>query len=387
MPRGLAFILIFVGAMLLGLMAGSFRHGEPFAPEFYEPDPWDRMALREDNPRVERAASDGEMLWVSTNTGEIWTLMPGPDAAPGRLHTPEPVLDFCLDGDRVTTVTTGANSASSMTLRTLDHSGVWRTVTHWDATDGLVALLCEGGETAVLTSTRLLVIRDGEIRSTRLSFRLPQHGSSVALKSHGAILVGLDIGEWGGGVHSVDLGTGTVGLIHSNVSGDLCGGPLNTDCDPVWSMARSPWGSGCAVVAIAKLHLGIAGRLVEVCGADVRLVHVGRCPRPEFFDWMRLDDSEADICSEPFYSVAAIPAGIVAAGVDGWTRIDLQGRVKKTAYGRLSSRGPFRVRFEDDVILIDRELSGRPTSLDNTMMVLPRHPPPPAPPPATPSPL
>jgi hypothetical protein len=50
----------------------------------------------------------------------------------------------------------------------------------------------------------------------------------------------------------------------------LCGGPLNTACDPVNGIAALPWKPDCVAAAVGSVELVPHGRVVEVCGDEVR---------------------------------------------------------------------------------------------------------------------
>src|SRR5262249_29218718 len=127
-----------------------------------------------------------------------------------------------------------------------------------------------GSDPVLLTSGRLLtrpgyrwgaVLLSGQLRHARVTSIFPTGDGG---------LVGLERGEWGGGLQRIDRRTGAVTTVESNASGELCGGPLNSDCDPVTAMVASPFGRDCVIAAVGLLHLTSHGRLVEVCGASVR---------------------------------------------------------------------------------------------------------------------
>lgn len=371
MPRGLAFLLL--ALVVVGLAACEAR----------------QSAIDLDgDTHLNHVAFDGRSLWMVTNTGRLWTLTADKGARPERVETPEPVVELCVDGERVMVVTAGPDTGAPMTLRTRDPGDVWRALARWDDVgDGLAALVCDGGLVTALTGERMLRVEAGALRSIPLAEPLPDQRASAALMIGDTILIGFNIGEFGGGLNVVDRRTGAGGVLGSRDVGEPCGGGLDADCDAIWGLAPSPWKSGCVVAAIGNLHMIATGRLAELCGDRTRELHVGRCPQFDPEAWFGGSSRGKGFCSEPFYSVVATRDAIVAVGSDGVTRIDRQGRVERNDFGRLPSRGPFRVRFDDDIILIDAELAGRTSPFDSTMMVLPRHPPPPAPPPATPSPL
>ncbi|HYE47415.1 MAG TPA: hypothetical protein VEA44_16745 [Caulobacter sp.] len=106
--------------------------------------------------------------------------------------------------------------------------------------------------------------------------RSPLHGRVAAvLAVDGALLVGFDHGEWGGGLRRVDLGSGAVSQVE-NIDGDLCGGLLNPECDPVRGLIPDAARPHCAIAAIGLLHGLGSGRVVRVCGSTVTPVYEPR---------------------------------------------------------------------------------------------------------------
>ena len=86
----------------------------------------------------------------------------------------------------------------------------------------------------------------------------------------GSIYVGLNRGEWGGGLQRVSLGTGLVTDIERRDTDELCAGPLNSDCDPVTGVIADANNGDCVLVSIGLVHMWhSAGRIVRVCGAEV----------------------------------------------------------------------------------------------------------------------
>ena len=87
-----------------------------------------------------------------------------------------------------------------------------------------------------------------------------------------AVYVGINRGEWGGGLQRVDLGTGTVTDVERCDSPELCEGPLNSDCDPVTGVIPDPLNESCVLAAIGLRHFVSHGRILRVCGERVTLV-------------------------------------------------------------------------------------------------------------------
>src|SRR6185437_3906330 len=87
------------------------------------------------------------------------------------------------------------------------------------------------------------------------------------------VFVGLNEGEWGGGLRRIHRQTGDVIVVQRNASGELCGGPLNTDCDPVNGIISDPWAEDCVVLSIGLVHFAPHGRIDEVCGDRVKRLY------------------------------------------------------------------------------------------------------------------
>lgn len=84
--------------------------------------------------------------------------------------------------------------------------------------------------------------------------------------------VGVNLGEWGGGLATVDLKSGKLNRIEKGGT-DLCDGPLNRDCDPVTGIVPDPDNARCVLASIGLSHLLMHGRVIRVCpeGVSVEL--------------------------------------------------------------------------------------------------------------------
>ncbi|OYW81486.1 MAG: hypothetical protein B7Z26_05020 [Asticcacaulis sp. 32-58-5] len=83
--------------------------------------------------------------------------------------------------------------------------------------------------------------------------------------------VGMDAGEWGGGLHRIDRSTSEV--ITIGPKNGKCGDVLYPECDAVTGVAPIPWKPDCVAVTTGKAHLStMRGALIEVCGTEVRVM-------------------------------------------------------------------------------------------------------------------
>jgi len=172
---------------------------------------------------ISRAVFGDGRLWLLTDRGRLSSLAEGEPRL--RAHDlDDTVLDICVSGNR-TIALTGERS----------DGGGWK-IHHWQAGgwragrtiarsfDSLVALSCGTDQEMVLTSRRLIDLT-GRARAVTLSQPLsPALVRAVVHVTPDAAWVGINAGEWGGGLRRIDRGTGAVSTIERNVSGAGCDG-------------------------------------------------------------------------------------------------------------------------------------------------------------------
>ena len=89
----------------------------------------------------------------------------------------------------------------------------------------------------------------------------------------GRLYLGLDKGEFGGGLLLIDAESGAIKKLESRASDGLCVGPLNSECNPVTAVIRDPFDPGCVLASIGLLHMAMEeGRVLQVCGEEVKVV-------------------------------------------------------------------------------------------------------------------
>ncbi len=157
------------------------------------------------------------------------------------------------------------------------------------------------------------------------------------------VFVGINAGEWGGGLRRIDRRSGRVKVIERNMSGSLCGGPLNTACDPVNGIASEPWKPECVAVAIGLVHFEPHGRIVEVCGDQVQRLYF----KPYGQQASGASEKEGD---EPFRTVAffgltRVGDALWAVGLDGIYRIEASGAARSIPLPAFKTIGDICVSF------------------------------------------
>ncbi len=289
-----------------------------------------------------RAVFADDRLWLLHLDGSLASLRPdGPK--PERVRADGKVLEICNAQNRPTVVVD-------------DGKGRWKVQQHSPAGwavravvpaegDNLVALGCkaDGAAISLVTNRRLLEVEGSTARSVNLTQKLePPLVSGTALAAGDAVWVGFNVGEWGGGLKRIGR-DGTVATIESNRSGELCGGPLNTECDPVHGVVVAPWNPDCVVAAIGLVHMMAHGRIVEVCGNSVRRLYFKPLdPQPPRGT---LDEGEPS-STIAFFGLARSDNTLWAIGIDGIYRFSGQQAPDFRPLPKFQNKSGYWVSFE-----------------------------------------
>lgn len=291
---------------------------------------------------IVRAVFALDRLWLLHLDGSLVSLDPD-GAKPETVASTGKLVDIC-------------RSANGLTAVMDDGRGVWTLQRYspdrWVVgtklpTDGdtLVAVDCVGGgDITLVTNRRLLEVQGGTMHALTLKQELqPPLVNGAALATQDAVWVGFNIGEWGGGLRRIDRSDGQVATIERNQSGELCGGPLNTSCDPVNGVAVSPWKPSCVVAAVGLVHMMAHGRIVEVCGREVRrLYYKPLDPQPPRGT---LDDGEPS-STVAFFGLAHGDHELWAIGVDGLYRFTGPQSPEFRPLPKFQNKGGYSVSFD-----------------------------------------
>lgn len=250
---------------------------------------------RESDRFIKRAAWASGRLWLLTDRGTLSSVAPGESSRRAEPIT-GPAADICVSG--AAPVLLGADGQ----LSRLD-GGSWRAIQRL-ALDGesVRAISCTKGRMLVVTQRHLALIENGRQRYATLS--KPLTGPIVRTASYdtgSTLLLGLDEGEWGGGLERIDTVTGEV----SEVPG--LGGPIN-------GVGPEPGRTGCLVATIGLVHFFPSGQISEVCGDKVRRLYYK--PYTMETSW-RADPPKLPFQTVPFYTLTQSGSGLWVAGGDG----------------------------------------------------------------------
>jgi hypothetical protein len=250
---------------------------------------------------------------------------------------------LCSREGHLEAVTCAARGCAVWTLRRWAPVG-WSTVASF-ATRGdlLIAIDCARDTTTLLTSHRLVTASGVKEAEMTLPSDVPRWAAMTMYAAPDHVFIGLDKGEWGGGLLRIERRTEKVAVVEYNESGTLCGGPLNTDCDSVNAIAPAPWKPGCVAAAVGMEHMTPHGRIAEICGAEVRVIFSKPYePRPRHGQPV----DKGDVGTVPFYGLARVGDELWASGSDGVYRIRGPGEATPVALPAFKSIGGVDVSFD-----------------------------------------
>ncbi len=338
-------VAVFSSAVTLALAAGAVEPRRPGQDSF-----------------LTRAVFAEGRLWMRSDAGIVFSVAQG-ELQRREESLPGAVLDLCARNGQLVVLT---SAKGAWTLRRREGND-WIAETSIDAGGGFGTLHCTVHDVTVVTPNRVFLIRDGRTKAVMLSRPLPGALASSLHVEGDRLFVGLNRGEFGGGLLRVDLRTGRVAAVDRKAN-ELCGGPLNSDCDPVHGVAAEPWKPGCVVAAIGLVHMMSHGRLVEICGDDVRTL----LSRPYKTGTSGGRIGRDDFVTVAFFGVARSGAELLAAGVDGLYRVSAQG-AEREPLPAFKDVGGIKVSFEaPGVVLVLTEVNARKSLSGSVPLVVSR---------------
>lgn len=325
---------------------------------------------------ISRAVFAGGHVWLLSDAGELSRIRPG-DEVRVDAGLPEPALDICVSGSHVKVLTCKRTRCKKWKVRTwIDGRWLAGTVLLAEG-DDFVALTCGQDGDIVLTDRRMIEVQGGKQVVVPLAPGLGDQlvktvGSVVSTHvTADHVFVGINVGEWGGGVKRIDRETGEIAVIEKNTTGELCGGPLNSACDPVTGIAEVPWKAECLAIAIGLVHFSPHGRIVELCKDEVRSLYfksagdVGLAGREE--------EDEQPFRTVAFFGLVRVGDELIAAGTDGVYRFESSGEPKMGVLPRFESIGGIGVSFDiPDVVLVLTGINQRRSISGNVPLLVAR---------------
>jgi hypothetical protein len=307
-------------------------------------------------------------LWVLSDAGDLSSVAEEQDTRVVET-LPEKASDLCVrDGHPV--VITGANgNGSAWTLRQRAEEAWSVMAIIPTGGDGLLAMDCTANRVTLLTSRRLIDLDGSRQSAVILSGKLSRGLISSTYGTPDQFFVGFNAGEWGGGLRRIDRRSGNITIIEQNSTGELCGGPLNTSCDPVNGITAEPWKPDCIAAVVGLVHFQPHGRVVEVCGDQVqRLYHKPYGDRSA----ARSRDDEP-FSTVAFFGVASDSDTVWAAGIDGIYGIGPGGTAHVVPLPHFKAIGGISVSFDlPHLVLVLTNVNQRRSMSGAVPLLVPR---------------
>jgi len=319
----------FVIAVLAALIYGPAAALEPKRPG-------------QENSLTRAFSSEGR-LWLLSDAGELSSITEGKDTRVEE-NLPEPALDLCLQNGHPVAITCQRDQCHNWTVRQRI-KGKWSIEdTIKTQGDDLIGLSCTAEKITLLTSRRLIDSGKDRQTSVVLSDELSPKQLVTMVDTPNLVFLGVNEGEWGGGLWRIDRNSGKVASIERHASGQLCGGPLNSVCDPVNGIVIEPWKPDCIAVTVGLVHFTPHGRIVEICGDDVRKLYYKPYEKQQFGGSKREDQEPFETVA--FFGLTSEGGELWAAGIDGIYRINSNGVTQFDPLPKFERIGGVDVSFD-----------------------------------------
>lgn len=306
---------------------------------------------------ISHAVFADDRLWMLQDDGSLFALQPS-DAKPKRVATEGKVIEICRSAGHLLALFAANEGQWTIQRRSQEEWG--GKVSFSIEKDSFAALGCAADRPAVaiVTNRRLIEIDGAQVRAVKLAPELePPFTIGTAFMDRDTIWVGFNVGEWGGGLRRIALADGKTQIVEHNKSAELCGGPLNTQCDPVNAIVASPTNASCIIAAIGLVHFMSHGRIVEVCGKSVRRLYFKPLdPQPPRGT---LEDGEPS-STIAFFGLARSGATLWAVGIDGLYSFEGSAPPRFRPLPKFEDRDGYRVSFEmPGIVLVMTDVNQR----------------------------
>lgn len=244
--------------MVLGAAAPTMAQTERM-PDANTPGSWQGGTWHD--PDLGRAIFEGyadhASLWLRGETGKVVRF----DRTVGtRTVVAENVVDLMPDATRLWVLTSAEREVQIRDLRSEQSKPIRLYVEETP-----IISLFETGQDRPGVLTGAVAFRPTERGWGRRALAATLAAGEVVFDGQTSLYVGLNRGEFGGGLRRVDLDTGTISIVSAQ-SDDPCGGALSPACQPVVGLFPAPDRPGCVIVGTGLSHLGLSmGHVYRVC--------------------------------------------------------------------------------------------------------------------------
>jgi len=229
----------------------------------------------ESSPRIQKIVFAANRLWILNQNGRLQSLNLK-EGGPQEVAPEKFVFDIYHDPDKQLYVLAGGSRDTSRMHVWRRTETTWIKVTEIPIGPGEAVLgLHKYRDSLLVLTDREIHLQEGPDKWRSIAVKGEIRGAyqtAFAVTDDGYVYVGINRGEWGGGLFQVNLKSGEVKQLKKVGKPKSCEGPLNPECDPVTGVIRDPENPSCVIASIGLRHFLEHGRLVRVCNQSISVV-------------------------------------------------------------------------------------------------------------------
>jgi hypothetical protein len=313
-----------------------------------EPDP-----PAGDRTQVTRAGYFGRTLYTLDTDGRLLARAEGADHGTD-VNVPGPVRDFCALGADLHLVTSDPQSTTLSVWTGAPDAWVLAAAFVETRRDPFLALDCSGPEAAILTA-RTIRFPHRQRSSAITGNPLGEGAFPTTLQHDGFLYVGINAGEFGGGLVRFPLTGGRAEIIDKS--------------EPVTGLALDPASPDCILASVGLVHFAPSGSIVRICGKGIALAYAK--PYTLDPDW-RFDPAHPAEAypSVAFFSLGDSPDGVWAVATDGIYRFGTAPVPAFTAFPRSFNLAPGGVDWSNPAFVLVPTTMNRRFSVSGASLIL-----------------
>ncbi|RDD81529.1 hypothetical protein DVJ77_10130 [Dyella tabacisoli] len=185
----------------------------------------------------------------------------------------------------------------------------------------------------------------GHVRSKPLLGEPPHGPVSSSYADQASVYVGINAGEWGGGLFRIDVASGQ--SIHIDLGGkeQSCQKAKNPVCGPVTGIAAMPGKPGCIAVSVGLVHFMTSGGIAELCGDYASRFYVQGFTSSLWASLAKRQSEKGSLETVAFFGVVADNDKLLGVAVGHVYAFDGHGKATENELPSMKLVGGIRVSF------------------------------------------